>query len=145
MMTEGAELTSHGDPYLAKYRSEQGNYRTREVQRPLVASKYFGVSGSIDANNQIRQGELRLEDHWRTDNGWFRCVSTVLGIAVTNAFKASCFLFASEGEFSRLKSKDFASILCHQLVKYPFPRTASFGGHAVKAGEVSNRKSQISV
>ena len=53
-----------------------------------------------------------------------------------NAFYACNYSFASECEYSRLKAKDFASILSRQLVEYPFPKASSFGRRVVRPGQV---------
>jgi hypothetical protein len=135
IMTKGAELTKHGDPYVSKYLSQYGNLRTREVRRPLVASRYFKASGAIDGNNQIRQSEIALEEHWISNCGWFRSACAVVGIVATNSFYASNHSFSSECEYSRLKAKDFVSILAHQLTNYPFPEADSFGRSVVRPGE----------
>ena len=76
-----------------------------------------------------------MEEHWRTNDGWFRCACTVLSIAVTNAFFASSYSFASECEYSQLKAKDFVSILSQQLVSYPFPNTSTFGRSVLPQGQ----------
>jgi hypothetical protein len=135
VFTRGASLTTHGDPYLAKFISGRGNYKTRQVHRPFVVSKYFGACGKIDVNNQIRQSEIALEEHWKTHDGWLRNVCTILGIAVTNAFFASSYSFARDCEYSQLKSKDFVSILARQLLIYPFPNTATFGKCVLPPGQ----------
>ena len=133
--TRGAGLTSHGDPYLAKFLTDIGNYKSREVFRPRLASNYFGKSNKIDVNNQIRQALIALEEHWKTHDGWFRCVTTILGMTATDTFIACNYSFAAECEYSGLKAKDFVSVLCYQLVRYPFPNTASFGRNVVRPGQ----------
>ena len=133
--TRGAGLTCSGDPYMAKFLTDLGNYNSREVTRPMLASHYFGNSNGIDVNNQIRQALFALEEHWKTHDGWFRCVTTVLGIVATNTFIACQYSFASESEYSSLKVKDFSSVLAYQLSQYPFPDTASFGRSIVRPGQ----------
>ena len=131
----GASLTTQGDPYLAKFISGRGNYKTRQVHQPFVVSKYFGACRKIDVNNQIRQSEIVLEEHWKTHDGWFRCVTTILGMTATDTFIACNYSFAAEYEYSGLKAKDFVSVLCYQLFRYPFPNTASFGTNVVRPGQ----------
>ena len=51
----GADLTTNGDPYLAKFLSdEHENYRTREVFCPQICSHYYSLANVIDIHNQIR-------------------------------------------------------------------------------------------
>ena len=135
IMTQGASMTSPGDPYRAKYRSDVCNYKSRAVQRPLAVSKYFGTAGKIDIHNQIRQREIALEAHWNTCDVWLRNVCTILGMAVPNAFFACSYSFARDCEYSQLKAKDFVSILAKQLVVYPFPDSSTFGKHVRKPGQ----------
>ena len=135
IMTRGASLTTPGDPYLAKFKSSKGNYKSREVRRPLAVSSYFGSCGKIDVHNQIRQSQIALEEFWVTKCGWFRNVCTILGISATNAFFACSYSFARDCEYSQLKAKDFASILSNQLIAYPFPNTASFGRNVLPPGQ----------
>jgi hypothetical protein len=135
VLTRGAALTTRGDPYMSRFRSSRGNYRTREVHRPIAISNYFAVSGKIDVHNQIRQGELALEDLWITGDGWLRTVCTILGMATTNAFLACCYSFARECVYSQLTTKEFVGILCRQLVAYPFPDTATFGRNVQRSGQ----------
>ena len=41
-----------------------------------------------DKHNHARQHELRLEKYWITTDCWFRIITTVIGITVTDCWKA---------------------------------------------------------
>ena len=51
-------------------------------------SHVLAVSNVVDAHNQARQFQLRLEKRWVTRDCWFRLDSTFIGITVTDAWKA---------------------------------------------------------
>ena len=48
-------------------------------------SHVLAVSNVVDAHNQARQFQLRLEKRWVTRDCWFRLDSTFIGITVTDA------------------------------------------------------------
>jgi hypothetical protein len=86
--TKDAGSTLLGEPYRAKFLDDHGNIRSREVDRPAVISDYFTSSNAVDKHNHARQAELKLEKHWITHNCWFRLITTILGITVTDCWKA---------------------------------------------------------
>lgn len=53
-----------------------------------LISDYCGDSNKIDAHNQARQYELKLEKHWIMQDGFFRIVITVLGMVITDCWNA---------------------------------------------------------
>ena len=61
--TVGTDLTIGGDPYMSRYKSDLGNYKTREIFCPAICSNYFNASNKVDVHNQLRQGLLLLEEH----------------------------------------------------------------------------------
>ena len=137
--TVGTDLTIGGDPYMSRYQSDLGNYKTREIFRPAICSNYFNASNKIDVHNQLRQGLLLLEEHWKTNDGWFRIIVTIIGMTVTDAYLASVFSFPSDSAYSCLHVKEFANALAAQLVSYPFPNASSFGSCVVKPGTEAPR------
>ncbi|KAL3908548.1 MAG: hypothetical protein SGILL_008440 [Bacillariaceae sp.] len=132
--TKGADLTSNGDPYVARFLTKQGNYKTREVCRPRICSSYFDASNTIDVHNQIRQDMVALEEHWVTHDGWFRIVSTIIGMTVTDTLLTCKFSFPTESIYSKLKTREFVSSLAYQLKNFPFPKSSSFGRRVVAPG-----------
>ena len=109
--TYGADFTSNGDPYLSKFVSEEHkNYKTREVLRPRICSAYFSAAPFIDIHNQSRQGFLRLEDHWRTINGYFRFITTIIGITATDCHFVSNYSFPSDSIYANLEATRLVSI-----------------------------------
>ena len=56
------------------------------VDRPQAISDFFSNSNSIDKNNHARQSELALEEKWVTQNCYFRLVTTLVGLNVTDAW-----------------------------------------------------------
>lgn len=86
VMTPNAGSTFPGFPYEMKYTDDYGNVQVRNVSRPDVLSKYFQSSNVIDIHNQLRQGNLALEEKWSTQNCWFRLATTLIGMCVTDTY-----------------------------------------------------------
>jgi len=53
-----------------------------------VIGQYFQNCNVVDMHNQSWQFELKLEKHWVTQSGYFRFLTTMLGIVITDAWKA---------------------------------------------------------
>ena len=128
-------MTAPGDPYVARFLSDNGNYKTRDVRRPRIASSYFNAANTIDVHNQIRQNLIQLEQHWLTCDGWFRIATTILGMTVTDTLLTCKFSFPSESTYSKLTTKEFVSALANQLAKFPFAKASSFGKRVVPIGQ----------
>ena len=94
--TKSAGSTKPGEPYIASFPDKVGNVHTREVLRPSILSDYFGISNAIDSHNQCRQHELGLERLWITQDAYFRVDTTILGITVTDAWRAYKYGVANE-------------------------------------------------
>mmetsp|Transcript_6315 Transcript_6315/g.13830 ORF Transcript_6315/g.13830 Transcript_6315/m.13830 type:complete len:115 (-) Transcript_6315:133-477(-) len=60
-----------------------------KVERPTLVSQYFKDSPKVDNHNQTRQHELALEEEWQTQDCWFRLLTTLFGICVTDTKKAA--------------------------------------------------------
>jgi hypothetical protein len=56
------------------------------VARPMLVKQYFDAANAIDVHNHYRQGTIALERAVRTQCWWFRLFTTMLGVAITNAF-----------------------------------------------------------
>ena len=110
-----AGSTTLGKPYTAKYPDKHGNVQQRPVPRPEIVGKYFGVSNKIDTHNQLRQNELALEQHWLTQDAWFRLDTTFVGMTVTDAFLLARFSASSDAGFKRMSIKDYALHTAYDL------------------------------
>ena len=86
--TKDAGPTTNGIAYQAKWTDEYGNVRARPVERPEVISRYFQYSDVVDSHNHARQALLGLEKKWATQNCWFRLDCTIIGITLTDSWKA---------------------------------------------------------
>jgi hypothetical protein len=94
IMTEGAGHTEPGEPgepYIAKWVDDNSNQMQRRINRPDVLSFYFNHSNIVDVHNQQHQKELRLEKCWVTQDGYFRIITTLIGITVVDAWRAYRF------------------------------------------------------
>ena len=93
VMTRGAGTTKNGPPYLQRYPCKRTRQvRQRHVTRPMIITLFFRHSALIDTHNQARQFLLALEKAWVVQCGFFRLSTTVLGMEVTNAWKAAKLL-----------------------------------------------------
>ena len=84
VFTKGAGHTENGTLYTTEWKDENGNLSRRCVVQPHVYAKYYARCNTIDIHNQGRQHDLRLEDHWVVQCGWFRLVTTLVGMTVTD-------------------------------------------------------------
>lgn len=88
--------------------------RGAPVNRPMVASAYFGCAGAIDRYNHCRTGSVGLEDAVRTKDPSMRQMCGLLGFVETNAYR-SFVHFTGE-----TKHKDFKKLLVQQLLSNNF-------------------------
>ena len=63
---------------------------TRIVPRTQAIKSYLDAACIIDVHNHLRHGSLHLEDPVGTNDWWFRCFCTVLGIIEVDAYKVYC-------------------------------------------------------
>lgn len=111
--TKNAGSTSLGKPYSAKFLDSFGNLVSRPVDRPKIISNYFTYCNAIDVHNQLRQYHLALEKCWVTTNCWFRIITTVIGMTVTDCFKLYMHKFPTKTTF---KITDFVQCLGYELL-----------------------------
>ena len=104
-------------PYVAKFLDGFFNVKSRNVDRPAIISTYFENSNVIDRHNQLRQGELGLEDKWVTQDGFFRYGTTKIGQTVTDAFNAVKFSVKGRNPLKNVSIKQFAGILCFDMLR----------------------------
>jgi hypothetical protein len=125
LATTGAGHTEPGDPYEARWKDENGNTNSRDIPRPEVCSKYFNFSNSIDVHNQSRQFDLKLEKHWLTNNGYFRIITTLFGMMVTDAWNAYRYHLDYRHRHKNIPIAKFPSILCKDCLYNGFSKESS--------------------
>ena len=115
--TRGAGSTKDGVPYIQRYSYKKSRQvRQREVARPAVITTFFRHSALIDNHHQARQSLLALEKAWVVSCGFLRLSCTVLGMEVTNAWKAAkCLKPAAYGSMG---VKEFAHRLAGAMLKH---------------------------
>ena len=118
VMTKNAGNTMPGSPYIARFTDDFGNVKSRKVERPDCISQYFRSANRIDRHNHLRQGILRLEHYWRTNDPWLRLVTTVFGMTVVDCFLGLRFHLQTE-PYSRFTIDDFANMLANDLLTNP--------------------------
>lgn len=79
-----------------------------EYPVPKLVEDYYEASNSIDVHNQLRQGILMIEEHWKTHRWDLRAFSTVFGIILANAFLA----YRLDNPESKMHFQDFCYDLC---------------------------------
>lgn len=104
-----------GKPYIAKWPDEHGNIRQRPVPRPEIVGFYFGVSNKIDTHNQLRQNVLALEQHWLTQDPWFRLDTTFVGMTITDAFVLSRYSASDDAGLKGMNIKEYALRTAYDL------------------------------
>ena len=87
IFNDGAGHTEAGLPYIAKWTDKNGNRCERRIGRPHVCSTFFENNNKNDIHNQMRQYELRLEKCWVTCDGYFRIITSLLGITTIDAWR----------------------------------------------------------
>ena len=78
------------------------------------------MSNVIDVHNQSRQFDLKLEKHWLTQCGYFRIITTVFGICVTDCWNAYKFHNNYRHKHNKIGIVDFASILAKDCLNNEF-------------------------
>lgn len=121
IMTKGAGHTEPGDPYIAKWVDENANQMQRRINRPDVLSFYFSHSNIVDFHNQQRQKELRLEKCWVTQDGYFRIITTLIGITVIDAWRAYRFHSNENHRHNNIELLEFADFMAYDMLKNNLP------------------------
>jgi hypothetical protein len=121
--TKNAGPTTPGTPYRARFVDDYENLRSRPVVRPAILSSYFMNCNAVDKHNQARQAELKLEKYWKTHNVWFRLVTTIIGVVVTDAWKGYKYAFKGSKRERETSLKDFADQLAFELCTNIFSKT----------------------
>jgi hypothetical protein len=69
-----------------------------ETARPDTVAQFFDGMNTIDVQNHLPQGLLKLEEHWKTQTRQHRLIATILGIYAADAFLTRAYLRRSTGE-----------------------------------------------
>jgi hypothetical protein len=76
----------------------------------------------VDMYNHARQPLLALEKHWLTMTGYFRIITTIYGICITDAWKAYRYHLNKKHRHKDMEMKDFASALAHDMLYNDFDK-----------------------
>ncbi len=121
--SENTGTTLPGKGYEARWTDRHQNTHCRKIDRPRVVSTYFERSNCIDIHNQVRQAELALEKCWVTKCGYFRIITTLFGITVTDCWKAYRFHLSNKSRHKSIPMKHFVSMLTKDMLTNTFPNT----------------------
>jgi hypothetical protein len=105
----------------------------RNVLRPDVISKYFNACNVIDSHNQVRQYELALEKQWIVHDGWFRIITTIIGMTVTDCWRAYKHALPLK-KHKEITVKEFADRMAYDCIKNCHSNSAAFNGHIPVSG-----------
>jgi hypothetical protein len=131
--TKNSGFTKPGEPYIARFPDANGNVAQRNVLRPDVISNYFNDSNVIDSHNQARQYELALEKRWIVENGYFRVDTTLLGMTVTDCWRAYKHAMPDKKKHKELPIKEFADRMAYDCIYNAYSDTASLNGYLATA------------
>jgi hypothetical protein len=70
--------------YSTKYEDEFGRACEKHIHRPSFADYFYTYCPIIDEHNKQRQFLLHLESTWKTEDPWFRLLTTLLGQSVVD-------------------------------------------------------------
>lgn len=56
------------------------------VHQPEILEEMQKFNHAIDDNNHLRQGVLKIDEHWKTHKPHIRIFSTIIGIVCTNSY-----------------------------------------------------------
>ena len=120
--TKGCGDTEAGIPYEARWKDDNGNTMVRDVKRPEIVSKYFTKCNSIDVHNKNRQYDLKLEKHWKSNCGYFRCITTLFGMTITDCWNGYKHHLSGKHRHKAISIMKFASILCKDCLNNKFDK-----------------------
>jgi len=114
----GSTMTSSF--YEATWRDNNGNTMSHQIPCPQIISEYFQNSNTIDKHNHVRQFLLELEKHWITEDGFFRIITTLFGMGITDCWKAYKFHLGNRHRHKNISIDGFVDLLCHDLLSNQF-------------------------
>jgi Transposase IS4 len=123
VFSKGSGHTEPGECYEVKWKDDNGNTRHRDVPRPQVVANYYKNSNTIDVFNQSRQHHLRLEKYWITEDGYFRLITTLFGIVVTDAWKGYQHHIHINHRHKGMELESFTNILAKDMLENKYPTT----------------------
>jgi len=64
---------------------------TVKPPRPNVIEQFYQNAHQVDNHNQLRQGDLRAEEHWKTMKWWLRVYCFIFAVCMVDAYYAYCY------------------------------------------------------
>jgi hypothetical protein len=84
MVSSSGTTVQHKTMYRSNFTDAYGNTTFKEIPRPSIAHFLYELLPLIDNHNKDRQSLLALEDCWPAKSPWFRLVTTLVGMTVTD-------------------------------------------------------------
>jgi len=111
----GSTITSSF--YKARWLDNNGNTMSRRIPCPDIMSTYFQYSNTIDKHNHACQFLLQFEKHWVTEDGYFRIMTMLFGMVITDCWKGYKFHLGNRHRHKNIAIDAFADLLCHDLLR----------------------------
>jgi hypothetical protein len=83
----------------------------------LLVVDLFTLLSRIDTHNQARQYHLALEKKWVTQDCWFRVFTTLLGMTVTDAWRALKYSVPQKSPYKTITIRDFSDLLAGDILE----------------------------
>lgn len=118
--TCGATIDSPDPIVRERLRFEGGQVVSKNltVQRPMLVKDYFDAAKAIDVHNHLRQGTLALERNFGTHTWWHRVFLTLIGVVVTNSYRAFVHFHPARSSVGSTESlSEFKEELAEQMVR----------------------------
>ena len=87
MVSTCGKTVRHEQNYYSSFEDAFGNVGTKELARPAIAHMLYEFLPLIDEHNKARQSALALEKCWPTKSGWFRVLTTLVGMAAIDLLR----------------------------------------------------------
>ena len=115
VFTRGVGTTSTQDNFYYQRRNDPyGNLYDKIVEHPEIADTYFTYSGAIDSHNKLRQGHLKLEKKWKTQDPWFRLSTTIIGMYVIDSYQL--YRYNLKKTYQVMSVLEYTEVLAAQLL-----------------------------
>ena len=79
----------------------------RTTPRCNIVASYFDNFHFIDVHDHMRQGILKLEQHWLTRNWVYRVLSTLFGVIVTDCYTMHPDTFIHAAEMTAVDFREY--------------------------------------
>ncbi|KAG7356382.1 transposase IS4 [Nitzschia inconspicua] len=109
-----------------QFEDAMGHTFFKLIKRPKLAHFLYECLPLIDEHNKQRQDILALENVWRTEDVWFRNITTLLGQSTVDMHRCFRNRMIEKGvkkaKVDSIKVIKFADLMCGCLKQWPKPK-----------------------